>query len=239
MSAALDAGITLFDTADVYGDSEPVLGECPRGQRDRVILATDSATAQWTGDTGPRQGRRGDVPISAVPSSRPCVASARTTSISTRSIRPIRRPPIEETLAALTELVREGEVRYIGNSNFAAWQITEAACVARFSGYEPFVSAQNHWSLLHRDLEDEVVPAARHSGLGVLPYFPLANGLLTGEVRRGAAFPEGTRIAQSAYQVTEARLDTVESLIAWGAKRSLTLLDIAVGGLAASRAALR
>lgn len=141
--------------------------------------------------------------------------------------------PVEETLAALTELVREGKVRYIGSSNFAGWQIAEAACAARAHGFEPFVSAQNHWSLLERGIEDEIVPAARHFGVGVLPYFPLAHGLLTGKVRRGRALPEGTRIAQSAHRVTKERLDTVEALADWGRRNGRSLLEIAISGLGA------
>ncbi len=108
---------------------------------------------------------------------------------------PDPRTPVAETLAALTELVAEGEIRYLGHSNFAGWQIADAAHVARAAGTAPFVSAQNHWSLLERGAEAEVVPAARRFGLGVLPYYPLANGLLTGKVRRGQEPAAGTRLA--------------------------------------------
>jgi aryl-alcohol dehydrogenase-like predicted oxidoreductase len=141
--------------------------------------------------------------------------------------------PVGETLAALTELVAEGKVRYLGNSNFTGWQIADAAHVARESGAVPFVSAQNHWSLLERGAEAEVVPAARHFGLGVLPYYPLANGLLTGKVRKGQAAPAGTRLASRPGYVTEAKLDRVEALISWAGQRGLTVLDVAIGALAA------
>ena len=141
--------------------------------------------------------------------------------------------PVAETLAGLTELVTEGKVRYLGHSNFTGWQIADAAHVARATGTAPFVSAQNHWSLLERGTEAEVVPAARHFGLGVLPYFPLANGLLTGKVRRGQAPPAGSRLAGRLGYVTDDKLDRVEALIAWAAERGRTVLEVAVGALAA------
>lgn len=233
VGAALDVGITLFDTADVYGDSESVLGECLQGQREDVVLATKFGHQKMGMKYGPAAGAKGGRAYIR----RAVEASLRRLRTDYIDLYQIHTPdpytPIEETLAALTELVREGKVRYIGNSNFAGWQIAEAACAARSGGFEPFVSAQNHWSLLNRDIENEVVPAARRFGLGVLPYFPLANGLLTGKVRRGKAIPEGTRIAESAYQVTEARLDTVEALTAWGVRNGRSLLEIAIGCLAA------
>jgi len=141
--------------------------------------------------------------------------------------------PVAETLAALGELVAEGKVRYLGNSNFTGWQIADAAHVARAAGAVPFISAQNHWSLLERGAEAEVVPAARHFGLGVLPYFPLANGLLTGKVRKGQPPPPGSRLAGRPRYLTESKLERVEALISWAAERGLTVLDVAVGALAA------
>jgi aryl-alcohol dehydrogenase-like predicted oxidoreductase len=141
--------------------------------------------------------------------------------------------PIEETLAGLSELVAGGMVRYIGHSNFSGWQVAEAAGVARQLGVPGFVSAQNHWSLLERGAEAEVVPAARHYGLGVLPYFPLANGLLTGKVRRGVPPPEGSRLASRRDYITEDKLDRVEALIGWAQQRGVTVLEVAIGGLAA------
>ncbi|MEV0280255.1 aldo/keto reductase [Streptomyces sp. NPDC050610] len=233
VGAALDSGITFFDTADVYGDSESVLGECLQGQRENIVLATKFGHRKMGMGYGPAAGAKGGRGYirRAVEAS---LRRLRTDRIDLYQIHtPDPHTPIEETLAALTELVREGKVRYIGNSNFEGWRIAEAACAARSGGFEPFISAQNHWSLLDRGVEHEVVPAARRFGLGVLPYFPLANGLLTGKVRRGEAIPEGSRIAESAYQVTEARLDTVEALCAWGVKNGRSLLEIAIGGLAA------
>jgi aryl-alcohol dehydrogenase-like predicted oxidoreductase len=141
--------------------------------------------------------------------------------------------PAEETIAALHELVAEGKVRYLGHSNFAGWQLADAAHLAAKKAQTPFVSAQNHWSLLERGTESEVVPAARHFGLGVLPYFPLANGLLTGKVRRGEAIPAGSRLAGREGYVTQEKLAKVEALIAWAQAHGVTILDVAIGALAA------
>jgi aryl-alcohol dehydrogenase-like predicted oxidoreductase len=143
--------------------------------------------------------------------------------------------PIDETIAALDELVTEGKVRYIGHSNLSGWQLADAAHLALAGGRTPFISSQNHWSLLERDAERELVPAARHFGLGVLPYYPLANGLLTGKVRRGQEIPAGTRLTEPrrAGFVTDAKLDKVEALIAWGQEQGVSILEIAIGGLAA------
>jgi aryl-alcohol dehydrogenase-like predicted oxidoreductase len=141
--------------------------------------------------------------------------------------------PVEETIAALNELVAEGKVRYLGHSNFSGWQLADAAHLATIGGHAPFISAQNHWSLLERAAEAELVPAARHFGVGVLPYFPLANGLLTGKVRRGQPVPAGSRLAGRAGYVTEKKLDKVEALIAWAQEHGVTVLEVAIGALAA------
>jgi aryl-alcohol dehydrogenase-like predicted oxidoreductase len=141
--------------------------------------------------------------------------------------------PIEETLTALGDLVAQGKVRYLGHSNFSGWRLAEAAGAARELGTTGFVSAQNHWSLLERGIQAEVVPAALHYGLGVLPYYPLANGLLTGKVRRGLPPPQGSRLVDRPDYVTDDRLDRVEKLAGWAQQHGVTLLDVAVGGLAA------
>jgi aryl-alcohol dehydrogenase-like predicted oxidoreductase len=141
--------------------------------------------------------------------------------------------PVEETIAALHELVAEGKVRYLGHSNFSGWQLADAAHLAAHNSRTPFISAQNHWSLLDREAEADVVPAARHFGLGVLPYFPLANGLLTGKVRQGQAIPAGTRLAGRESYVTSEKLAKVEALITWAQAHGVTILDVAIGALAA------
>jgi aryl-alcohol dehydrogenase-like predicted oxidoreductase len=236
VNAAIECGITLFDTADTYGGggrSEELIGEVLAGRRDQVVLATKFGHQGADMGYGPAAGAKGGRAYirRAVEQS---LRRLRTDYIDLYQIHtPDPQTPIAETVAALNELVAEGKVRYLGHSNFTGWQIAEAACVADRHGMVPFVSAQNHWSLLERDAEAEVVPAARHFGLGVLPYFPLANGLLTGKVRRGQPAKEGTRLAGRDSYVTEAKLDTVEALAAWGQWHGVSLLTIAIGCLAA------
>jgi aryl-alcohol dehydrogenase-like predicted oxidoreductase len=238
VDAALDAGITLLDTADTYGPdggSERVLGEVLEGRRDKVVLATkfgNRRTDMGYGLAAGAKGGRHYIKIAVENSLR----RLRTDYIDLYQLHtPDPITPIEETIAALDELVTEGKVRYIGHSNLSGWQIADAAHKSAQAGRTPFISAQNHWSLLERDAEAEVVPAARHFGLGVLPFFPLANGLLTGKVRRGQDVPAGTRLAEPrrAGYVTDEKLDTVEALIAWGSGHGASLLEIAIGGLAA------
>jgi aryl-alcohol dehydrogenase-like predicted oxidoreductase len=149
--------------------------------------------------------------------------------------RPDPETPIEETLSALTDLVHEGKVRYLGSSNFAAWQVADAAWIARERGFERFVSAQNNYNLIEREVEAELVPACEHFGVGLLPYFPLASGLLTGKYRRGEAPADDTRMKAWGMQsqLTDDRFDVVDKLSAFAAERSVTLLDVALGGLAA------
>ena len=236
VDAALDAGVTLLDTADMYGDrggSETLLGQALQGRRDRVVLATKFGHQRGDMGYGPAAGAKGGRAYirRAVEES---LRRLRTDHIDLYQLHsPDPHTPIAETLAALSELVREGKVRYLGHSNFTGWQLAEAAHVARETGAVPFVSAQNEWSLLERGAEREVVPAALHYGLGVLPYFPLANGLLTGKVRRATGVPEGTRLAARPERVTEAALDTVERLAAWGEAHGRSVLEIGVGALAA------
>ena len=214
VDAAIDAGITLFDTSDTYGGgggSERALGEILGSRRDQVVLATKFGGVADMG-YGPAAGAKGGRAYirRAVTES---LRRLRTDYIDLYQLHvPDPVTPVEETLAALHELVAEGKVRYIGHSNFSGWQLADAAHLAARHGHTPFISAQNHWSLLERQAEADVVPAARHFGLGVLPYFPLANGLLTGKVRRGQAVPEGTRLAEPrrAGYITDAKLDAVE-----------------------------
>jgi aryl-alcohol dehydrogenase-like predicted oxidoreductase len=235
VEAAVEEGITLFDTADIYGGgggSEELLGEALAGRRDQVVLATKFGHQQVDMGYGQAAGAKGGRAYirRAVEQS---LRRLKTDYIDLYQIHtPDPRTPIAETLGALNELVTEGKVRYLGNSNFAGWQIAEAACVAERLSGSGFVSAQNHWSLLERAAEAEVVPAARHFGLGVLPYFPLANGLLTGKVRRGQPPTEGTRLFGRDSYVTDAKLDIVEKLAAWGDAHGVSLLTIAISCLA-------
>jgi aryl-alcohol dehydrogenase-like predicted oxidoreductase len=236
VNAALEAGVTLLDTSDTYGNgggSEELLGEVLAGRRDEVVLATKFGHQDFDMGYGPAAGAKGGRAYIR----RAVERSLRRLRTDYLDLYQIHTPdpvtPVAETLAALGELVAEGKVRYLGHSNFTGWQIADAAHVARAAGGVPFISAQNHWSLLERGAEAEVVPAARHFGLGVLPYFPLANGLLTGKVRRGQAPPPGSRLAGRPGYLTESKLDRVEALISWAAERGLTVLEVAVGGLAA------
>ncbi|MEU4224790.1 aldo/keto reductase [Nonomuraea sp. NPDC026600] len=239
VDAAIEEGVTLFDTAESYGAvpgaSEEILGEVLASRRDEVVLATKFASQGNRPDYGQGQARgtlggRSYIRRAVEGSLR----RLRTDYIDLYQYHfPDGVTPIEETLDALTELVREGKVRYIGSSNFAGWQIAEAAHVSRERGCAAFVSAQNHWSLLERGAEREVVPAALHYGVGVLPYFPLAHGLLTGKVRRGQEPPAGTRLAERPHLVTPEKLDRVETLRFWADEHDRSLLDVAIGALAA------
>jgi aryl-alcohol dehydrogenase-like predicted oxidoreductase len=234
VDAAIDAGITLFDTAEMYGKdggSELALGEVLAGRRDKVVLATKFGHQKVDMGYGPAagaKGGRGYIRLAVENSLR----RLRTDYIDLYQLHtPDPLTPVEETIAALDELVTAGKVRYIGHSNLSGWQLADAA--HKSAARTPFISAQNQWSMLDRGVEAEVVPAAVHFGLGVLPYFPLANGMLTGKVRRGRELPAGTRIATRSHLVTDEKLDTVEALIEWGAERGVSLLEIAIGGLAA------
>ena len=192
VDAAIDAGITLFDTSDTYGGgggSERALGEILGRRRDQIVLATKFGHQGADMGYGPAAGAKGGRAYirRAVTES---LRRLRTDYIDLYQLHtPDPVTPVEETIAALDELVAEGKVRYLGHSNFSGWQLADAAHLAAIAGRTPFISAQNHWSLLERTAEADVVPAARHFGLGVLPYFPLANGLLTGKVRRGQPVP--------------------------------------------------
>ena len=234
VDAAINAGITLFDTAEMYGKdggSELALGEVLAGRRDKVVLATKFGHQKVDMGYGPAagaKGGRGYIRLAVEKSLR----RLRTDYIDLYQLHtPDPLTPIEETIAALDELVAEGKVRYIGHSNLSGWQLADAA--HKSAARTPFISAQNHWSMVDRGVEAEVVPAAAAFGLGVLPYFPLANGMLTGKVRRGSELPAGSRIATRSHLVTDEKLDTVEALIEWGAERGVSILEIAIGGLAA------
>src|ERR1700690_407760 len=231
VDAAIDAGITLFDTSDTYGNgggSETALGEVLGRRRDQVVLATKFGNQNNDMGYGPAAGAKGGRAYirRAVAES---LRRLRTDYIDLYQLHtPDPVTPVEETIAALHELVAEGKVRYLGHSNFSGWQLADAAPLAARNGHTPFISAQNHWSLLERETEAEVVPAAGHFGLGVLPFFPLANGLLTGKIRQGQAIPAGTRLAGREGYVTSEKLAKVEALIAWGQAHGVTILDVAI-----------
>jgi aryl-alcohol dehydrogenase-like predicted oxidoreductase len=236
VDAAIESGITLFDTADTYGNkggSERLLGEVLGKRRDRVVLATkfgNQHTDMGYGIAAGAKGGRAYIRRAVTESLR----RLRTDYLDLYQLHnPDPSTPIDETLAALDDLVTEGKVRYIGHSNLSGWQIADAAHLASRDRRTPFISAQNHWSLLERAAETEVVPAAQAFGLGVLPYFPLANGLLTGKVRRGKPVPANSRLATREGYVTEEKLDKVEALISWADAHGVSVLDVAIGGLAA------
>jgi aryl-alcohol dehydrogenase-like predicted oxidoreductase len=235
--AALDEGVTLFDTSDSYDASEDLLGAALVGRRDDVIIATkfgsDLSTrgAHNGRDWGSRGSRR--YIRRSIESS---LRRLRTDWIDLYQLHwPDPLTPIEETLSALTDLVREGKVRYIGSSNFAGWQVADAEWTARTSGFERFVSAQNQYSWLERGIEADVVPALEQYRIGLLPYFPLASGLLTGKYRRGKPPPAGSRIEAYGREsaLTDAAFDVIEKLERYAAEHNASLLDIAIGGLAA------
>jgi aryl-alcohol dehydrogenase-like predicted oxidoreductase len=236
VDAAIEAGITLFDTSDTYGGgggSESALGEILGRRRDQIVLATKFGHQHADMGYGPAAGGKGGRAYirRAVTES---LRRLRTDHIDLYQLHtPDPVTPVAETIAALHELVAEGKVRYVGHSNFSGWQLADAAHLAAEAGHTPFISAQNHWSLLERQAEAEVVPAARHFSLGVLPYFPLANGLLTGKVRQGHEIPEGTRLAGRQGYVTQEKLAKVEALITWAQAHGVTILDVAIGALAA------
>ncbi|SDD44847.1 aldo/keto reductase [Auraticoccus monumenti] len=239
VAAARDTGVTLLDTADVYGDppggSEELIGEVLQGQRDAFVLATKFG-ADMRGSNGEDQGVRASRRYvrRAVEAS---LRRLRTDHIDLYQLHvPDDVTPIEETLSVLDDLVHEGKIGYLGCSNFAGWQIADADWTSRTSDLARFVSVQNRYSLLDRSIEAEVAPAAERFGLGILPYFPLEYGLLSGKYRRGQAAPEGSRAALDSSRsqwLAEADWDRIEAVEAYARERDLSILDVAVAGLAA------
>ena len=231
---ALDLGITLFDTADHYGErggSEKVMGEVLGERRKDIVLATKFALPM--DDSGRKQGGSRRYIMEAVEAS---LTRLRTDWIDLYQMhRPDPSTPIEETLRALDDLVRQGKVRYIGCSNFAGWQLTDALWTSRVGNLEPFVSCQNEFSLVERGIEADLVPAMRHHGTGLLPYYPLAAGLLTGKYASGAA-PQGTRLAKSAQMagrhLSERKRTIADALDAFAKARGHSLLELAMSWLA-------
>ena len=242
LAAARDTGVTLLDTADVYGvrpgASENLMGEALQGQRDDFVVATKFGM-DMHGDSGQDFGVRGSRRYvrRAVEGS---LRRLRTDHIDLYQLHvPDDITPIEETLSVLTDLVREGKIRYLGCSNFAGWQVADADWTARSAGLERFVSVQNRYSLLDRSVEAEVVPACETFGPGLLPYFPLEYGLLTGKYRRGQGAPAGSRAALDptrAQWLGRADWDRIEAVEQYAEARGLSVLDVAIAGLAAQPA---
>jgi aryl-alcohol dehydrogenase-like predicted oxidoreductase len=232
VAKALDLGVTLFDTADVYGGqgvSEEYLGKALESRRADVVVATKFGMPMGEGY------RRGGSRRWIVQACENSLRRLGTDWIDLYQIHfPDASTPVEETLRALDDLVHAGKVRYLGCSNFAGWQVVEAAFTARDGNLTPFVSAQNFYNLLERGVEKELVPACNAYGLGILPYFPLASGLLTGKYRRNEAPPEGTRLSVPRFKgaLTDKNFDKVEKLAAFAADAGHSLLDLAIGWLA-------
>jgi aryl-alcohol dehydrogenase-like predicted oxidoreductase len=232
---ALDEGITLFDTADIYGNrgqSEEMLGKALGNRRHEIVLASKFGMAM--GD-GPYKigGSRWYIV-------RACEASLKRLGTDYIDLYQIHQPdpltPEEETLYALDTLVRAGKVRYIGSSNYAGWQVADAAWIAKSRGWAPYVSAQNQYNLFDRSIEKELFPACRQFGLGILPFFPLASGFLTGKYRRGEKPAPNTRFAMmrrlAEPMMTEANFAMLDRLDEFAGKHSHSLLELAIGWLA-------
>lgn len=236
VNTALDSGITFFDVADVYGSprgrSEELLGQALAGRREDAVIATKFGM-DMQGYNGPDFTARG---------SRRYVRRAVESSLERLGTdwidlyqphRPDPMTPLEETLSVLGDLVREGKIRYIGHCNLAGWQIADATWTATSNGLAAPVSAQNHYSLLEREAEREVVPSCRRFGVGLIPYFPLANGLLTGKYRQDQEPPAGSRLAGKDRMLADAPWERIEHLRGFAEQRGISMIAVAVGWLAA------
>jgi aryl-alcohol dehydrogenase-like predicted oxidoreductase len=237
VARALDEGITLFDTADIYGGrgaSEEMLGQALGDQRHNAIVATKFGMPFGKGPYL-RGGSRRYIVASAEGS----LKRLKTDYIDLYQIhQPDPETPQEETLEALTDLVRTGKVRYIGCSNFAAWELLESLWISDSRNLASYVSAQNEYSLLNRSVEAELVPACRRYGVGILPYFPLASGLLTGKYQRGVEPPKDTRFGTMKQlgerYGTEANWNAIDKLDGFARGRGHNLLELAMSWLAAN-----
>jgi aryl-alcohol dehydrogenase-like predicted oxidoreductase len=232
---ALDLGITLLDTADIYankGGSETVLGEVLGDRRKDIVLATKFCGPM--NEAGTLKGASRRYIMTAVEAS---LKRMKTDWIDLYQIHmPDPLTPMEETLRTLDDLVQAGKVRYVGCSNHKAWQVTEAEWISRRDGIERFISCQDEYSLIVRDAEKELIPAMLAYGIGLLPYFPLASGMLTGKYRRNAPMPEKARLSYvqnlADRYLTDANWQTVEKLTDFAAKRGKTILELAFSWLA-------
>jgi len=232
VEAALDAGINFFDTADMYGgaQSEVMLGKALGARRSEAVVATKFGLAM-----GKRPDQRGASRRYILEAVEGSLKRLGTDYIDLYQLhRPDPDTPIEETLSALDDLVHAGKVRYIGSSGFAGWQIADADWTARAGGLTRFVTAQDHFNILERGVEKEVIPACERFNIGLLPYFPLASGLLSGKYHRGEAAGADTRLSNPRFagnSLTDASFDRIERLSAWAAERDHSLLDLAFAWL--------
>jgi aryl-alcohol dehydrogenase-like predicted oxidoreductase len=233
---ALDEGITLFDTADIYGGqgkSEEMLGKALGARRHEVVLASKFGMVMGEGPYQRGASRRYVMAA--------CEASLKRLGTDYMDLYQVHTPdaetPEQETLEALDTLVRAGKVRYIGCSNYAGWQLADSAGISRQHGLASYVSAQNEYNLLNRGIEQELVPACRHLGVGILPFFPLASGFLTGKYKRGVEPPKGTRLAGmrriADRMLTDANFAMLERLERFAGDRGHSLVEVAVGWLVA------
>ena len=235
IDAAIDSGITLFDTADSYGangGSEKVLGEVLGNRRHDIVLATKFASPMNRAKSTRYDGSRRYI-MQAVEAS---LTRLNTDYIDLYQYHfPDPDTPREETLRALDDLVRQGKVRYIGVSNMPAWQLVDAAWISRTNGLPAFISTQAEYNLLARDVETLLFAALGSIGMGFLPYFPLASGLLTGKYRKGMTLPAGTRMDMAYFKggLTEANLAKLEQLFDFAQSRGHTLLELAFAWLLA------
>jgi aryl-alcohol dehydrogenase-like predicted oxidoreductase len=232
---ALDMGVNMIDTSNSYGDgySEEYIGRALKGKRDKAIIGTKVSSA--VGD-GPNDGGNSRQHIMAAVED--SLRRLKTDYIDLYQIHwHDPHVPIEETLRALDDLVRQGKVRYVGCSNFTAWQVCEAAWTSKTLGISEFVSVQPRYSLMDREIEAELVPFCASYGVGILPYYPLANGFLTGKYRRGQSAPDGTRLAESDRGMfTDANFDLLERLEAFCQARGHSVLELAFAWLLANSA---
>ncbi len=234
---ALDLGITLFDCADVYGGrggAETLLGQILGDRRKDIVLVTKFGKRM--DDAGRKIGGSRRYIVEACEAS---LKRLKTDWIDLYMMHdPDPRTPVEESLRALDDLVRQGKVRYTGSSHFAAWQHVEAHWTAKSNGLNSFIACEDEYSALHRGAERELLPAARACGMGILPYYPLASGMLTGKYKRDAAMPQGSRMQRAerdyaSHFFTEANWARVEKLSAYAESRGRTLLELAVSWLLA------
>ena len=231
---ALDVGINLIDTANTYGGgrrSEEYIGLALKGKREEALIATKAAMSMGDGPNDKGASRHHLTSELEI--------SLRTLGTDYVDLYQVHFPdddtPIDETMRALNDMVAQGKVRYIGCSNFAAWQVCEAIWTSRANGLAPFVSVQPHYSMMERTVEAELVPFCREYDVGILPYFPLASGFLTGKYRRGHAAPEGTRLAEGDRGMfTDGNFDLLDSLAAFASNRGRTVLELAFAWLLAN-----